>query len=98
MRARDAICDAVRDARGTKPMPPERGTVADLPLFVTAYHDRWAGKLGWQWHAGSAVCALLLVFVLLLPMQVWMPPSEAAASHGPSSHVLKKYLKHTSAG
>ncbi|PRW59721.1 RNA methylase [Chlorella sorokiniana] len=40
VRARDAICDAIRDARGTKPAPPERGSVADLPLFVTAYHDR----------------------------------------------------------
>lgn len=89
MRARDAICDAVRDARGTKPMPPERGTVADLPLFVTAYHDRWAGKLGWQWHARSSA-GLLLVFVLLLSTQVWMPPNVEPASHGPSPHVLPR--------
>lgn len=47
VRARDAICDAIRDARGTKPAPPERGSVADLPLFVTAYHDRWAAARGW---------------------------------------------------
>lgn len=40
VRAKDAVCDAIRDARGTKPAPPEPGRVADLPLYCTAYHDR----------------------------------------------------------
>ncbi|KAL4458935.1 hypothetical protein ABPG75_013800 [Micractinium tetrahymenae] len=40
VRAKDALCDAIRDARGTKPLPPEPGRVADLPLYCTAYHDR----------------------------------------------------------
>lgn len=40
MRAKDALCDEIRDRRGTKPAPPERGRVADLPLYLTAYHDR----------------------------------------------------------
>ena len=40
VRAKDAICDAARDARGTKPLPPAPGAVADLPLYATAYQDR----------------------------------------------------------
>ncbi|PSC76859.1 DNA methylase [Micractinium conductrix] len=40
VRAKDAICDVMRDARGSKPLPPEPGRVAALPLYCTAYHDR----------------------------------------------------------
>ena len=40
VRAKDAICDVVRDRRGLKPTPPEPSRVADLPLFLSAYHDR----------------------------------------------------------
>lgn len=40
VRVKDAVCDAIRDARGTKPLPPEPGRAADLPLYCTAYHDR----------------------------------------------------------
>lgn len=39
-RARDAICDAVRNARGYKPMPPPKGRVADVPIFATSFSDR----------------------------------------------------------
>ncbi|KAL4551698.1 hypothetical protein Ndes2526B_g05966 [Nannochloris sp. 'desiccata'] len=39
-RARDAICDYVRDRTGTRPLPPERGRTPDLPLFVTAFQDQ----------------------------------------------------------
>lgn len=38
-RARDAICDAVRNARGYKPLPPPKGRVADVPIFATAFSD-----------------------------------------------------------
>jgi hypothetical protein len=40
VRGRDAVCDAVRDARGVRPVPPEPGRVADVPLYCTAYQDR----------------------------------------------------------
>jgi 23S rRNA G2445 N2-methylase RlmL len=40
VRAKDAVCDAIRDRRGSKPLPPEPGRTADLPLYVTAYLDR----------------------------------------------------------
>ena len=40
VRGKDAVCDAIRDRRGSKPLPPEPGRVADMPLFCTAYHDR----------------------------------------------------------
>jgi 23S rRNA G2445 N2-methylase RlmL len=39
-RARDAICDYVRDRTGNRPLPPERGRTPDLPLFVTAFQDQ----------------------------------------------------------
>jgi putative N6-adenine-specific DNA methylase len=38
-RGRDAICDAVRNARGYKPLPPPKGRVADVPLFATSFSD-----------------------------------------------------------
>lgn len=36
--AKNAICDALRDARGEKPDPPE--DTADVPLFLTLYRDK----------------------------------------------------------
>jgi putative N6-adenine-specific DNA methylase len=39
-RARDAVCDAVRERRGVRPAPPARGRAADVPLFAAAYKDR----------------------------------------------------------
>ncbi|KAL3159933.1 hypothetical protein ABBQ38_010326 [Trebouxia sp. C0009 RCD-2024] len=39
IRGRDAICDSIRDARGSKPEPPERGQVANLPLYVALFRD-----------------------------------------------------------
>lgn len=41
-RAKDAICDAIRDScQGMKPPPPENGANdADIPLFLTLYRDR----------------------------------------------------------
>lgn len=40
VRAKDAICDAVRDKRGVKPDPPPPGRTADVPLYVAAFQDR----------------------------------------------------------
>lgn len=40
VRAKDAICDSIRDARGEKPMPPSPGRIADVPLFATAFQDK----------------------------------------------------------
>lgn len=40
-RVKDAICDAIKDARNDKPMPPADGQVADLPLFITCFQDRF---------------------------------------------------------
>lgn len=40
VRAKDAICDAVRDAcGGHRPEPPEQGSLADVPLFLSLYRD-----------------------------------------------------------
>jgi 23S rRNA G2445 N2-methylase RlmL len=40
LRAKDAICDAVREAcGGNRPEPPEKGTVVDVPLFLSLYRD-----------------------------------------------------------
>lgn len=40
VRAKDAVCDAMRDAyRGSKPPAPARDAPADLPLFLTVYRD-----------------------------------------------------------
>lgn len=40
LRAKDAICDAVRDAcGGDRPEPPEKGAVVDVPLFLSLYRD-----------------------------------------------------------
>lgn len=40
IRARDAICDTIRDRTGSKPPPPERGRTPDLPLFVTSFQNQ----------------------------------------------------------
>lgn len=42
IRAKDAICDAVRDAcDGHRPEPPEEGgSLADVPLFLSLYRDK----------------------------------------------------------
>lgn len=34
---KDAICDEMRDAGRGKPLPPESGRHADLPLFVSCF-------------------------------------------------------------
>lgn len=40
LRAKDAICDAVREAcGGNRPEPPEKGIVVDVPLFLSLYRD-----------------------------------------------------------
>ena len=42
VRAKDAICDAIADATGFKPNPPEPRSelgCAELPLFITVYKD-----------------------------------------------------------
>lgn len=39
-RVKDAICDAARDAGRGKPLPPESGYPADLPLFVSCFQVR----------------------------------------------------------
>lgn len=39
IRAKDAICDAMRDARGIKPMPPPSGKHPHLPVFISAFKD-----------------------------------------------------------
>ena len=39
VRVKDAICDALVDATGTRPSPPENYAAADVPLFVTLYRD-----------------------------------------------------------
>lgn len=33
---RDAVCDSVRSATGTRPAPPERGATVNVPLHVVA--------------------------------------------------------------
>jgi len=38
-RVKDAVCDAIKDARSEKPNPPAPGEVADVPLYVAAYQD-----------------------------------------------------------
>ncbi|KAK9811854.1 hypothetical protein WJX72_011203 [[Myrmecia] bisecta] len=39
IRARDAICDSLRDAKDFKPFPPEPGKCADLPLYAALLND-----------------------------------------------------------
>ena len=39
IRVKDAICDALVDATGTRPMPPDNYAAADVPLYVTLYRD-----------------------------------------------------------
>jgi len=39
VRAKDAICDAIREKNGFKPSPPLRGMVSDVPIFATAFSD-----------------------------------------------------------
>ena len=38
-RVKDAICDHLRDAKRPKPPPPEHGGTADVPLYVSFFHD-----------------------------------------------------------
>ncbi|GIL94708.1 hypothetical protein Vretimale_926 [Volvox reticuliferus] len=38
-RVKDAICDSIRNHRRDKPLPPEKGQVADVPLYVSCYRD-----------------------------------------------------------
>ncbi|PNW70495.1 hypothetical protein CHLRE_17g722250v5 [Chlamydomonas reinhardtii] len=38
-RVKDAVCDNIRQHRSDKPAPPEKGKVADVPLYVTCYKD-----------------------------------------------------------
>ena len=39
-RGRDAICDAVRQTTGHRPLPPPKGRVPELPLSVTVFEDK----------------------------------------------------------
>ena len=39
-RAKDAICDALRDAGRPKPPPPPSGQPGDVPLFLSAYRGK----------------------------------------------------------
>ena len=39
VRARDAICDVIRDQTGVKPLPPD-GRTPDMPIFVTAFQNQ----------------------------------------------------------
>ncbi|KAK9804950.1 hypothetical protein WJX73_002608 [Symbiochloris irregularis] len=62
LRARDAICDAIRDRRGSKPAPPERGQTADLPLFIylsgdqiTLYRDMSGASLHKRGYRGRVI-------------------------------------------
>ncbi|GIL46246.1 hypothetical protein Vafri_3274 [Volvox africanus] len=38
-RVKDAVCDNIRNHRREKPPPPEKGQVADVPLYVSCYRD-----------------------------------------------------------
>jgi len=38
-RGRDAICDAVRESTGHRPMPPKKGMVPEVPLSVNVFND-----------------------------------------------------------
>lgn len=38
-RGRDAICDAVRESTGHRPMPPKKGLVPEVPLSVSVFND-----------------------------------------------------------
>ncbi|KAG2437835.1 hypothetical protein HXX76_005454 [Chlamydomonas incerta] len=38
-RVKDAVCDSIRQHRSDKPAPPDKGHVADVPLYVTCYKD-----------------------------------------------------------
>ncbi|CEG00779.1 DNA methylase, N-6 adenine-specific, conserved site [Ostreococcus tauri] len=39
IRVKDAVCDALVDATGTRPQPPINYAAADVPLYVTLYRD-----------------------------------------------------------
>ena len=39
IRVKDAVCDALVDATGTRPQPPSNYAAADVPLYVTLYRD-----------------------------------------------------------
>jgi len=39
IRVKDAVCDALVDATGTRPPPPDNYATADVPLYVTLYRD-----------------------------------------------------------
>ena len=39
IRVKDAVCDALVDATGTRPPPPDSYATADVPLYVTLYRD-----------------------------------------------------------
>ena len=39
IRVKDAVCDALVDATGTRPSPPDNYAAADVPLYVTLYRD-----------------------------------------------------------
>jgi len=39
IRVKDAVCDALVDATGTRPQPPNNYAAADVPLYVTLYRD-----------------------------------------------------------
>ena len=38
-RGRDAICDAVRDSTGHRPLPPKKGRVPEVPLVAHVFDD-----------------------------------------------------------
>eukprot|EP00890_Picochlorum_soloecismus_P001063 jgi/Picsp_1/1958/NSC_05424-R1_thump domain protein len=40
VRAKDAICDLLRDHRGSRPDPPRPGQVANVPIFATCFQDQ----------------------------------------------------------
>lgn len=41
MRAKDAVCDAIRDVRGSKPLPPGPGRVADVSGWTASDDSNW---------------------------------------------------------
>lgn len=40
VRAKDAICDLLREKTGSKPDPPRPGQVANVPIFGTCFQDK----------------------------------------------------------
>jgi 23S rRNA G2445 N2-methylase RlmL len=93
--ARNAVLDAVRDATGARPPPPEAGAQVDVPLFLAAHRDTaWlyrdmvgGGSLHRRgYRAGTAIHKAALneaAAAVVLELAGWADAVEADASSLP---------------